>query len=418
MTMGNQQNTQPSPTTQQPAGVQATKSKASSFDPAHPTGIAAVDGAALGPCKGDSSGPGCLLDAGQRQALVILFDTAVAEAHSNCKDALVLLHVEQLIKKPDELPWYASLLLSAIAAVATDGLSLLVSGGVGAAAKMLGSEMAAGAGAAIANVNVAKMCALIAISPVSSPSPIAPATVKAAVGKVVDTIKGAVVPGLAKSASANSPAAEQKTVAQGYLEYLGRTMDQKFADLSRKAPSVATDGELVALLGAFAPENHATEIYVARFRGALDRYVHSHAPQIGRRIAWDARHADTRVELETRVAWLITKGAGKRLIYVDRAFDATLQRQIHEAQDGASRGAAYDGGVNQLSLQEEGTWNTPKGSETRHEKALGPDLMLNYVEPELVQLALQAQEHVWLTRPETFMLDYAYAPPRMVKVAS
>jgi hypothetical protein len=416
--MGNQQSVQSSTTVPAASTSQVTKPKASSFDPAHPTGIPALDGASLGPCKGTPGGTECFLDGGQRHALVILYDTAVAEAHSNCKDALVLLQVEQLIKKPEALPWYASLLLSAVAAVVTDGLSLLVSGGIGVAARMLGTEVAAGAEAAIANINIAKMRALIAISPAPPPASATLATVKAAVGKVVDTAKGAAAQALAERASANSPAAEQKTVEQGYLNYLGRTMDQKFAEFSTKAPSVATDAELLALLGAFASENHATEIYVARFRGALDRYVHSPASKIGRRVAWDERHANARVELETRVAWLLTKGARKRLIYVDQAFDATLQRQNHEAQIGVTRSGAYDGGVNQLSLQEEATWDTPHGAESRREKPLGPDLMLNYVEPELEQLALQTQEHVWLTRPETFMLDYAYAPPRMIKVAS
>ncbi|MEP6866561.1 MAG: hypothetical protein ABJE66_38450 [Deltaproteobacteria bacterium] len=124
------------------------------------------------------------------------------------------------------------------------------------------------------------------------------------------------------------------------------------------------------------------------------------------------------MELETRVAWLITKGAGKRLIYVDRAFSASLERQNHDAQVGISRSSAYDSGANQLSLEEDGTWETPNGQQTNHEKPLGPDLMLNYVEPEFADVVLETQKQVWLTPPETFMLDYSYAPPRMIKVAS
>jgi hypothetical protein len=44
-------------------------------------------------------------------------------------------------------------------------------------------------------------------------------------------------------------------------------------------------------------------------------------------------------------------------------------------------------------------------------------MMIKYVEPELKDLALQKQKDVWLAEPETFMMDYSYAPPKMIKVA-
>lgn len=416
--MGNEQTTQSTSIIQLPAMDAVNKPKPSNFDPKHPPGMGAVDTAAMGPCKANPNAPGCFLDKDQRVALVILYEQHLGAVRENCKHAVSELKVEQFIKNTDELPWYVSLLVAAVAAVLTDGLSVLLEGGIGLASGLaLGAEAATTAEAAIANVNVARMRELISITVPSAAAP-AVAISKVAARKATDAGTHALTPSLAMAVSSDSEATRDKTAAVGYLDFLRNSMDKEFDQLSKKPLSAATDGELLALYQFFDPQKHSTQLYVAKFRASVDRYVHSHASQIGRKLAWDEKRDNSHVELETHVAWLITKGAGKRLIYVDRAFSATFQRLHHDAPTAFSRSGAYDSETHQLSLQQDATWATPLGQETHHEKPLGPDLMLNYVEPEFVDIALQAQDQVWLAPPETFMLDYSYGAPRMIKVAS
>ena len=106
-------------------------------------------------------------------------------------------------------------------------------------------------------------------------------------------------------------------------------------------------------------------------------------------------------------------------IYVDRAFSGWFQRQKDRGPSAAetTRSSAYDSGHIQLSLEQDAEWHGPVGERIDHEVPVGPDMMIKYVEPEFVELAQERQRDVWLAEPETFMLDYSYAPPKMIKVA-
>ncbi|MEP6866559.1 MAG: hypothetical protein ABJE66_38440 [Deltaproteobacteria bacterium] len=251
--MGNQQTAQSATTTQAPSNAQAAKPKSSSFDPAHPTGIPAADTAELGTCKGNTSRPGCVMDADQRRAFVDLFNVRVLEVRSNCQGALQLIKVQELIKKPDELPWYAGVLLDVVAAVLTDGLSLLVSAGVRGVAGALGRGAMAAAETVAAEIDVQKMRALISIA---APPPQMPATIsgiKKVIGATVNAAKGAAKPHVADALS-DSGVTEQQTAATGYINYLEGALDQKFDDLMRTAPGVTNDTELQALYDSLNPK--------------------------------------------------------------------------------------------------------------------------------------------------------------------
>src|SRR6185312_142868 len=117
--------------------------------------------------------------------------------------------------------------------------------------------------------------------------------------------------------------------------------------------------------------------FAAKFRSVLLEFQSSPVSKIGRRNAWDEKRGHERFELETRVAWLIAKGSGRRLIYVDRAFSGWFQRQKDRGPSAAetTRSSAYDSGHIQLSLEQDAEWHGPVGERIDHEVPVGPDMM-------------------------------------------
>jgi hypothetical protein len=309
--------------------------------------------------------------------------------------------------------------MSAVAAVLTDGLSLGISAGLRRAGEALSGASRSTADAAPAlGSEVRKMFDVVSLErPSAAPSPLP----KVVVGKIVDAGTTALKPSEAEQLSTETDATKQKRETLGFIEYLKQAMSGAFKRLAYEPPSQLDDAELTALRDHFDPtlKQNQSAAFVAKFRSTIEEFQSSPVSKIGRRNAWDEKRGSERVELETRVAWLIAKGSGRRLIYVDRAFTGWFQRQHEQAPSWAetSRSTAYDSGHNQLSLQQDAAWHGPLGDRTDHETPIGPDMMIKYVEPEFHELALQKQRDVWLAEPETFMMDYSYAPPKMIKVA-
>ena len=417
--MGNQQSTQSSSFVDLPTKApEGSKPRPSSFDPKHPSGDPTIDNADRGPCAASPTS-GCYLSSEQRTTLVALYRHYVGDAARECAIALHEVKIEEKLKNTDEIPWYVNLVMSAVAAVLTDGFSLGISAGVGAATRIVsGAARSATDAAPALAAEVRKMFDVVALETPTAPKSPLPTI---AAGKIVDAGNTAIKPAEAERLSADTEATKQKHETLSFVEYLRKSMAAAFKRLVTEPPSKLDDAELTALRDHFDPtlEQNQSPAFAAKFRSAIQEFQNSPVSQIGRRTAWDEKRGHERFELETRVAWLISKGSGRRLIYVDRAFSGWFQRQKEQAPSWAetARSSAYDSGHNQLSLQQDATWHGPLGDRTDHETPLGPDMMIKYVEPEFVELALQKQHDVWLAEPETFMLDYSYAPPKMIKVA-
>ncbi|MEO8551353.1 MAG: hypothetical protein ABI678_15325 [Kofleriaceae bacterium] len=385
-----------------------------------------IDTGAMGPCVDGPNGDTCFLSPTQRQALVTEYESAVGGARTSCVLALSDLRFEVMMRKDDDISFVSTLLLSIIGTIVETALSAAIS----AALKKAGSLMS----------GAARVAAKAGASATVDPSRVKQ-LVNAAAPAV--TVAEKLVAGVESAAAKGGPKALAKTAADAgkqqlkgqfsdpeaggsrgkekrteYIDYLKAEMEDRFQALQQGPPGVATDTELLALKESFNISHHREATYRSHFAAAIERYANSPVSDIGRHTAYDEKRGNAHVELETRVAWLLTRGAGRRLIYVDRAFETSFHKIQDRSTGAMSRGSAYDSGTNQLSLQADATWSHGGEEQTHHEVPLGPDLMLNYVEPEFIALALEMQAQTWLAPAETFMLDYSYLPPKMVKVAS
>jgi len=410
--MGNQQAVSGATATQASTYSPPSKPMPSSFDPAHPTtsdrgSNTGVQTAGSCPTKDD------------RSTLVATYLSYVNMVATQCFNAITELKIQEEIKNTDEIPWYASVIMSAVAALLTDGLSIGVAAAGGAAGRVIsGAASNASAIESTLVADVQKMFSVVSIdAPVSSPSTLP----NVVVGKLVDAGSTAAKPPVAHATSRDSEAKQQQQQSLSFLQYLNKQMVLAFKRLIDEPPKKFDDAALAALRDNLDPslDRNQSTAFVAKFSAVLQEFQSSPVSKIGRRNAWDQKRGHERFELETRVAWLVAKGSGKRLIYVDRAFSGWFQRQNERGSSVADTGRsrAYDSGHNQLSLEQDATWNGPLGERTDRELPLGPDMMIKYVEPEFVELAQEKQRDVWLAEPETFMLDYSYAPPKMIKVA-
>jgi len=400
--MGQELDHKPAPSsTSQPAARQqaAIPKTKDPIDLKHPMDDVAIDNGNLGPCEGSASGGQCVLLPQQRTALVNNYAHRVTQAHDAYARALDVLNVEQLLRHTEELPWYVSVVLSVA--------STLVESAVNAAVRSATTSVAArSVKRVVRSAEAASDARAIAFGS------------KDVVKTGVAAGKQALTAPLGRGVTTDSEATEDKAAALQYIKVLKDAATLRFKAYREVPPATATDLELKTLYDAFDDALHQQTMYEEQLRESVQRFVDSTASKLGRRLAWDDKRDLQHVELETRVAWLITRGAGKRLIYVDRAFAATYQLARQQGATSIDRGSAYDSGTHQLSLRDDATWSILGVKEVRHESPIGPDVMINYVEPEFCEMALQMQDQIWLAPPETFMLDYSKGFPKMVKVAS
>jgi hypothetical protein len=365
----------------------------------HPTGIAAIDTGGMGACAVGGDEQQCFLSPTQRTALNASVGDELTDAHEAYMTALADLRVAEYVKKVDELPWFMNLLLAAV-----------------------GTALEAGIHAAVNAVKVPSHAAQIASEAHVSGEPAIPALSLS--DKELDTvIKGGVDAArehtktpLASAVAEDSQEAHERQQSLAYIDFLRDNSRLVFKKMRQDLRGTMSDASALALYASLQSDFKPIGTYRAAVEAQLRRYIESPLSRLGRRVAWDSRYGGKRVELETRVAWLVVAGE-KRLVYVDRAFSALYQSMRDQGID-VQRSGAYDSKSNQLSLRDDATWTAGKTTETRHETQLAPDQLVRYVEPEFVDVAVQKQEQVWLARPETFALDDSTLPPRLVKVTS
>lgn len=368
----------------------------------HPTGNAGVDQG--GACV---TATGCgLLNDHQRTMLVVATEGRVNAALASFLRALGDLHMETYVKQPAQMPWYASMLLDA-------ALGVVGAGVIGAVMKLArgGPEVVeALAEAGAHNISVAAAQTSIVNLEVKQVEGLLKKAMDAGKKGATKTISGAAV----------ADNANEKAQSLNFVDYMSDSAMTSFQQV-REDAAAASDIALLAIFRAYEASRCTPSMYRAKAKAMLERYKASHASEIGRRDGQsDARPPPVdggNFKLETRVAWLIV-GGGKRLIYVDRAFEQAAVDPSKTDPDNLHKpGPAYQG-QHALSLQDNADWTNgdPKAARRMHAAPVGLETMLGFVEEEFVDVALQQQETMWLAQPETFTMNYDTNPPHISKV--
>src|SRR4029079_1256111 len=73
-----------------------------------------IDQGGYGHCHGRAGQPGCFLDDDQRVALIAEFQSNTALANHNYCQALLMLRMETIVEKEDDLSWLGTLLLDVV----------------------------------------------------------------------------------------------------------------------------------------------------------------------------------------------------------------------------------------------------------------------------------------------------------------
>ena len=344
--------------------------------------------------------------------------TTVARNYSN---ALTILEVEQMIKKPDELGFFLTLLLGVAE-------SLLTAYG-GLAIKALRQP-------GVARVEIQALDHAAAKVAETSTSAIVPASAGAVeqAGKEAEKsmlnltevqlnslLKTSLSKGKTKASSGLNPAtsdqssdAAEKSQSMSYIDQLKQEADVAFDHLDQDVGEVS-DGVALAYLQAFEPTKHSEAIYKEKLRQKVERYIASPVSKIGRSMDWEANDIGpaTHVEKEVRIVRVLVPGYGVRLAAQDSVFDGFL----HDHSGTAERSGAYDASSGALSLSQDATWKVGGKEQQRHETPLRPDKILNYIEPEFEALAIQKQEKTWQKPIETYQMSFVNGRPHLVKIA-
>lgn len=332
---------------------------------------------------------------------------------SNIGLALETLRVEQMIKKPEELGIFMTLILGVVESVLTAyagvAIKMLRKPGAGkAAVAELGDGAAKVAASAAAEVSTDLQKAgkdaeksMVNLTEVQLNS-----VVKGSLAKS----KTAASKGLAGTSSSEDAATNEKAQASGYLLQLKAEADVAFDDLSQQIGRI-DDAKAIAWWKALAPQQHSQAVYEGKFRVKLNEYLASSVSKIGRSMDWEGtKH----VEKEVRIVRVLVPGAGVRYAEQDAVFDAYLVD--HPGQ--AERSPAYDAEQGALSLSQDATWNVGGKEQRSHEEPLLPEqVKLNYVPHDLEEMAVQKQEHVWQRPIETYQLTFVGGRPHLVKIA-
>jgi hypothetical protein len=407
------------------SGMQAKADATSTPGKATLVGDAGIDSEGMGACLQRGSA-GCFLTPGARRMLIMDMQGRMHSAQGAYRDALIDCRLAQVLKKTDELPWYCMILLGAASSV----LESAVSAGV----KVLRASKEAAADAlakatgstatAVSDMTAREISNRVTLQ--SEVTLVSEKQIDALIATSVEIVKEKSTAALTGVVSTDSKETQEKNLALAYIDYLRDQCAAVFQELREGPPGRATDAELLALWRSFDEKLQSTAMYRAQVDEAIEHYLHCNVSKMGRSREWDDEHRDLvgnakRVEREVRVAWLETKGAGKRLVYMDRVFDDWYLDRQDRGDHCVQRSTAYDADENRLSLSQPSSWTIDGAARQRADKPLRDDRVLNFVEQEFVEMALKKQEKIWLEPPATFVEDWdhqvAIGVPRIVKVA-
>lgn len=378
-----------------PAHATQIVGKSTLIDPAYAN--AGIESGGQGRCSNER-GEGCFLNLAQRIELNSQLRGQLALVAINYAMGVEQCRVDELIKKIDELPWYASLLLGAAISVLEAAVPMVLIA-FKTASKVATSLAQVGAKSALSDAE--KEFKTLTAAQVSSA--IKSAT---ALGKT-NAVKS--------FTAASSDQTEQANAKQQALKYTNILNKNAMIMWSQTNIDIGSidDAAALALLKVLNPDVLTVEMFRAQCAAALARYAASNVSKIGR----EADHEEgKKVEKEIRVARLIPAWGPMFYVYQDRVFDGWYT-DINQRSANTNRSGVYDDPQNAFSLNQEADW-TIHGKEKRgHETPIRPDKILNRVEPEFVELAIAKQKAVWLTNIETFHETWINGQHHVTKVA-
>lgn len=332
----------------------------------------------------------------QRARLESIFLARVVDAHGSYMSALTKLQVEKLIEKKEDLPMWQTLVMQA-------GMMVLER------AIMFGVAAVKVAGAAIKQLKKVEIHVEKEGEVEGKFLGLEESQVETLVGVGVDKVKEKAID-VAGEAHGEG-AEEDRAASTDYITYLKDSSMMVFQHVREDRLATASDAELTALCAAFDGSRHTETIYYNRLKEQVERFLRSHAKEIGHRFENKTEKVEggkqtSKVRKETRVAWLVTGRSDRQLIYVSKDFHADTKHDIG-AVGGAYNevrppGDAYTTNENALGLDEKGTW---------HDKQKGKDFVgakedvemenLGPVESDLKDVALAAHNKRWLQAPQT-----------------
>lgn len=234
-----------------------------------PTGAPWADSG--GTCDDPKAAPkgACTLSARARSALTTLLMRRITVVEAHYQTAMERARIANLLKKPEELSWFISTVLS----IATD----FVSGKISDAMISLkdGSEVKgviAEASETDPDLDMGDFEIDIGLDFRGKGDDAIKGVVKSALGSLKKAIAG----------GENSNQVYDKAATGSYLDQLSTEVAIAFDKLASTLPATATDAELIAYYHAMHPRNHAVAAYEAMLTNKIQRFLAT-AGDIGRR---------------------------------------------------------------------------------------------------------------------------------------
>ncbi|MFT3695371.1 MAG: hypothetical protein QM831_19715 [Kofleriaceae bacterium] len=339
------------------------------------------------------------LSSDARNLLRVAFGLRLSRAESHYNLALQELKFENLIKKKEELGTFSKLALSGLQKVIEAGISFAL------------SEIAAPA--AVVEMLAAEHIAVEAEPKILG---IGVKTLESVLGLGVDKGKDALADAITEEK--NNEKEIEKDQVTDYLSYVQSSSALMWQHMGEEN-LLASDAMLLAVFAAFDTQHHSIPIYKKQLQDQIDRYMASHAKDIGHRVETIYGHngsePDRHIRHETRVAYLVS--AGKRqMIYVDKEYDmeqamASVGRDVkptemYTRKDNAfgfgEQGLWYD--PHQMHINDQGfkDYGGPMGAAAANpEPYSSAGHMLAPVEADLQETALAAHLQRWNKPPQT-----------------
>lgn len=380
-----------------PAHATQTVGKSTLVDPMY--GNAGIESGGQGRCSNER-GEGCFLNLAQRIEANSQLRGQIGLVAGNHAMGVEQCRVDELIKKIDELPWYAQLLFDEAITVIQAAVPLTI------VAFKTASKV---------STALAKVGAKAALSDAEKEfKTLTAAQVSAAVKTVSALGKTNALKSFTAASSDQSEQANAKAQALKYTNVLNKNAMIMWSQMEHDIGSV-DDATVMALLKTIDPNVLTTALFQQQSAEALKRFAASNVSKIGREATWEG---NKHVEREIRVARIVPAWGGHPyLVYMDRVFDGWYRDLTQRNAEKTERSGVYDDPQNAFSLDQEADWKID-GKQKRHkETPLREDKILTHVEPEFEELAKAKQKDTWLNDVETFQITWVDGQEKIIKVA-
>ncbi len=253
-----------------------------------------------------------LLTPTQRDEMMLNLKLRIVAAGARCNDALQALKIHQLIKKPEQMHWFFSLLIDVAFAQltgwATRSILKLKTGQIGKYDRLAGQAAEAQDGAALDHAD-GRAAMFRSISD---------DTIRQRVAILGGFTKMRTVPIVAAALAEDAGQAN----AINYLAQLQRSMDIAFQTLGEEGVKGASDAELIVLFDAMDAVHHSSEVYERLFGEKLKRYQTSGVDRLG--------NSQEMIEGGSKRDWVGTRHLDRRVVWVTHEDNKTKSLWFYE----------------------------------------------------------------------------------------